>query len=720
MPRAKTAKEIKAMQDSAQPMSLEELFKPTTDEEILRARLERLAQEQCKTSMEYKRPRMEEVAKSIALYDGKTRKALKGRWNVPLPLMSGYVDTLLSKVDDAPKVKFGYQDIADMRRAAKVQAKWEQDSDAVAERWPEKDRLEKKIATFYGVGVSKLFAYNDEKGAYRSHYEVVDPLDFECEPMGGQDLSKHQFKGQRNIFKTKADLLAGATGTSPLYDKKQVLRLMAAVNSSDYKTFSKIYQEKTDRLKSLGFNPEQHSYVGIPVFNMTEWYMKHPDTGEDYYLFMDMTSGIAITCVPLKDRFESETDPFEAWHTHPDAFNFWSKAPADDMRPVAEAMNVIFNQALDNRDKKNYVQRAYDPAVFPDPSELEWRPDGLVAVAEGTSALNGGIGGGVYSFKVDDMPEQGTINLMKFMDDLTGLKTGVSASAQGATDDKLVGIYYGNLQQVADRLGLYNKSYSECWGRKGLKYYWGLREHIQTNKLMVRMLGDKGYNWEELVKDDTEPVREFNITIVGGQAEAQQDEILKKTKSAALASLIASPVFSPRLNPDVTIEEVLRNGGWEDAAIKRLMDTNGAESEEMLSRAHQAIQDILEGREPKPFRRVTTLYIQTIYDYLEEASDMEDAMWKKIFDYAQSQVEQATYNAVIKARTLAALAAPAPGAPQGPQAPVPGQGGGIPTPQAPVSPNASVEVPGTPGGMSEALGFSDVAVTPAGAKAAAA
>ena len=45
------------------------------------------------------------------------RKALKGRWNVPLSLMSGYVDTLLSKIDDPPRVKYGYQGVADMELA---------------------------------------------------------------------------------------------------------------------------------------------------------------------------------------------------------------------------------------------------------------------------------------------------------------------------------------------------------------------------------------------------------------------------------------------------------------------------------------------------------------------------------------------------------------------------------------------------------------------------
>ena len=677
---------------------LEDMFAPTTEKELLAKKLVAIARDQIKMSMDYKDARMQEVQKSIDLYHGKTKKALKGRWNVPLPLMSGYVDTLLSKTDDTPKVRYSYQDIADMQRAAKVQAKWEQDSSSAMEKWPAKDRLEKKISSFYGVGISKHFAYNDEKGMYHSVYEVVDPLDFECEPLGGQFLRSHKFKGQRNIFKTESDLKKGAIGEKAVYEKKQVLKLISAYSSED-KNFEKLYQEKTDRLRSLGFDPDRNSYIGQKVYNMTEWYMEYD--GVWYYILMEPHTGIWVRFEELADVFESDMDPFTAWHTHPDPFNFWSKAPADDMRPVAEAMNIIFNQALDNRDKKNYAQRAYDPAVFDDPSQLEWRADGLVATVAGVSETRP-IGNGVFSFNVADMPEAGTINLMKFMDDITGLKTGITPSAQGESDEKRVGIYFGNLQQVADRLGLYNKSYSEAWGEKGLLYYWGLRQCIKSNKLMVKMIGEKGYNWVELVKDDTDPEQEFNVEIVGGQAQAALDEIKKQNRTASLAAIMANPGLSAKLNPEVTIEEVLRNGDWDEASIKRFMATEAYGSEEVISEAHQAIQDIIAGRQPKINRSATPIFMQTIIDFAYDSEDLDLDMFQKLVTYAELHLEIATQNSMRKVRAaVAQMGAPMPG--------VGAEG-------APVDPNASTVVPGAPAGA-ESTGFSDQPLNNAGARA---
>lgn len=634
---------------------------PKTDREIKADKLVTIAQQQLRTSVNYKKMRMEEIQKSIDLATGKTKKALKGRWNVPLPIMAGFHDTLLSKTDDTPRVTFGHQDIADMQRAKKVQAKFEQDSSDVDQMWALKDRMEKSLSIYSGVGLSKIFAYNDKDGKYCSHYEVIDYLDFECEPLGGQILKNHSFKGQRNIFKTKADLLEDATGEYAIYNKMQVLRLIQMMNSDQYKRFDKIYQEKTDRLKALGFAPEQHSYVGIPIYNLVEWYMEDPDTGEKWYLLFEAHSGIWVRAQPLKEIFESDEDPFVAWHTHPDPFNFWSKAPADDMRPVAEGMTVIFNQALDNREKKNYGQRAYDPAVFDDPAQLEWRPDGLVSTVSGISASQP-IGSGVYSFTIPDMPESGTINLLSFMDQISGLKTGVTASAQGETEDKRVGIYFGNLQQVADRLGLYNKSYSEAWGRKGRLYYFGLREHIKSNRLMVRMIGDTGYNWEELVKEDTEPKRDFNITIVGGQAQAAADLITKREKKEALIALMSNPATAARLNPDVTIEEMLRAGGWDEASIKRFMDTQAYGSEDVISEAHQGIQEILLGETPKLNRSATTLFMQTIIDFASDSEDLSMEDYTKLVSYAEQHKDIALQNAMRKVRRTATAMGQVPGA----------------------------------------------------------
>jgi hypothetical protein len=102
------------------------------------------------------------------------------------------------------------------------------------------------------------------------------------------------------------------------------------------------------------------------------------------------------------------------------------------MIPIAEVMRVLINQELDNRNKRNYGQRGYDPAIVPDPSQLEWRQDGLVAFKSGSAQLLGDMSKGIFNFETAEL--RGTLELTQYLDGLWKEKTGVNSEAQGQTD----------------------------------------------------------------------------------------------------------------------------------------------------------------------------------------------------------------------------------------------------------------------------------------------
>ena len=275
--------------------------------------------------------------------------------------------------------------------------------------------------------------------------------------------------------------------------------------------------------------------------------------------------------------------------------------------------------------------------------------------------------------------------------------------AKGATEDKRVGIYFGNLQQVADRLGLYNKSYSEAWGSKGLKFFYGLKENITNDGVMVRMIGDKGYNWTTLTKSDVDKqVQEFDITIVGGQAEAAADEIKKKTKEAALALLMANPNTGARMNPDVLIEESLRNAGWEDGEVKRFLDNQPPGSELLISQAHQAIQEILLGKTPKQHRG-NALYRRS------STSRRTPMTWisRRLAHYG---LRGGAYGHLVSAMRKVRLQAAVESAKMGAQGGRPAPGGEV------VAPEGKTAVPGSP--TADSIGFIGTPATPREAIAA--
>ena len=651
-------------------------------EKSLADKLVGIAIQQFKVGYNFKKSRLNDIRKNEEFYYGRKINVPKGRFGVPLPVMAGFVDTLMSKVDDPPTINFGYKDLADLKISQKVSSAWNIESSSTRENWPMKDRWAKKLACFSGRAISKIYAESDPK--YRNHLEVVDYEDFVSEPMGGGDLERHLFCGQDGIFRSRAELLTGIE--NGLYEPKQARMLVTALKDKNFKKNEDIYRGKAERMRKLGLDLNANLYVGQPILKFVEWAMDYD--GERYYLLFDYQTGIWIRAHKLKEVFTSNLYPWESWATHEDAFNFWSKAPCDDVRPIADAMDTLWNQALDNRQKKNYGQRGYDPDMFPDPSELEWRPDGLVRIKGAAKGKD--IRTGIYEFQTPEVV--GTIDLLAFMDNFLGRKTGITPEIQGQPEEQKVGIYFGNLQQVADRLGLYNKSYRECWSRMGLKYAWGAYDHL-TEPMMVKIIGESGVEWDELTHGEAKKAPDLDIEISGGTAEMMANESKAKKRENALVMLNADPELRAMINPRWRIQEILKHGSFEEAEIRTALSKESGNIE-LLSEATQSIQQILKGKVPKINRGANTAFIQKIVDFAVD-SDVAIDIYKKLMGYAQAHVKIAVENMTRMAMVM-------------------GAGGGQPIVKKgvlPLSEQTVVEepVPGTPGGtLSTSLKASNI------------
>lgn len=607
-------------------------------------KLAKIAVQQIETSVRFKQKRMDEIKMNEDLYHGQSLPRLRGRFNVPLPTMAGYIDTLLSKIDEPPSLSFESDDPADFKATKKVTALAQKELKRRLLRWESKDINQKKMAAFSGVGLGEFYSESDPE--YQNYYNIVDYYDFIFEPMGGCYLEDHSFCGRMNLFKSDNDLERGVEDGR--YDGKQVEMLISASGKDDKKKNEEIFKNKIHRYQLMGLDNDTYNYLGQTVFPLTWIGMEYK--GERYLLTLDYRTGIWVRAVKLKDEFESGLWPWSSWQTHPDEFIFLTKSPADDIRPVAIAIDIIFNQALDNRQKRNFGQRAYDPSVFPNPEDLEWRPDGLVRA----NSFNGirQIAGGIYEFQTPEV--SGTIDMIQFMDAYSGRKTGITDAAQGETEEKKVGIFFGELQQVADRIGLYNKSYSSYHGDIGLRLLWGMKEHLDE-KTAVRLIGTAGVETEELLKKEIKP--EWDINVEGGQAEARANEVKRQRRSESLKEIINNQNLAVKLNPDKTIRELLLNGEWTEEEVNQFLDTTDSANAELMGEADKAIQDIIDGKEPKQNRGATAAFIKHIVDYATDTTFSEEPnedveVFQKIVAYAESHFPIAEQNMVRKARQM--------------------------------------------------------------------
>src|SRR3972149_6829567 len=88
----------------------------------LAEKIVKVAKEQMDECLSFRKGRIEEIRKNEDAYFNKVPRTLKRRLNIPLPVMSGFVVTLLPQIDDAPIININPTERADLSKARKSKA----------------------------------------------------------------------------------------------------------------------------------------------------------------------------------------------------------------------------------------------------------------------------------------------------------------------------------------------------------------------------------------------------------------------------------------------------------------------------------------------------------------------------------------------------------------------------------------------------------------------
>lgn len=564
-------------------------------------KLTNVACEQLTQGLQAKKKRMDVIVEINNLYNNKTIELQDSIMNIPFPIMAGQIDLLYSKIDNAPDVTFKVPNRKSL--SEKVHGAWVQESSSTRAGWKRKDRAEKKFAMLCGRGVAKVYA-SSVGNEYRSHYDVVDIYAFVADPTRGF-LEDGNYHGETDIFKTHADLKRGVN--AGVYNAEQVKKLGEAKQTAKDGQ-GQVVANRFDRLKALGIDVESTSFVGQEGHNMTEWVMRYEN--EWYYLLFDPALKIWVRAELLKDVFASGKTPYISWATNYDEYNFWSKGPADDVYPVAEAIRFILNNALENDKRRARPMRIVDSGALMDINELQdYVPDNVIL-------RNPGKDPNIITVETPEITT--TINLVEFLDSMIQNKSGVAEPSVSDTSAK-VGVFYGKLQQEADRIGTINKEYSESYAHKGYRFFWGLKQHLSKNK-QIEMLGKGGIKLQQLSRFDFEDVDDVDDVVVsGGSMEAEETAVDVERKAKVLSELTAS--YAENLSPEWVIRTSLKLVDFEEDDIAQALDRESSVDRSVIEKADQAIQDIMLGNTPGLVMAADDSFATRIIDYVREELD---------------------------------------------------------------------------------------------------
>lgn len=600
----------------------------------------------------YSRKRLTQITNYELSYYGSVKPTLKGRSNIPFPALAKYVDELKGRLDTFPNIKVENHRLAQLIVNKKVQGAIDIFKKPDLGDWARKDRMGRISAIFAGFGAVDFFTERDEDGVFYANADPIDHNDFVHEPMGGSDLEQHSAVGRFPIFRTVQQLEQRAA--DGIYDAKQVEKIKAKLGGEGFKANDKYFQGRYERYKALGLDPQNNDYIGQDAVSLVMLQMTHPTDGQRYLVVFEYKTGEWVRFEKMKKVYGSSKYSIKLWQTHEDPNVVMCKAPVDDIYPLAEAMRVKINQLMDNHTKRIWGQRAIDPNFFPDPEDMEWRrPDQIII---GKSYNGKPMSQGVYEFKTEDATA-GTLEFMKFMDSFLAGVVGINPG-EVSEESKKVGVFFGQLQKTAARLGILNKSYSEMWERGVKHLIHGIKKNM-NNEMMVQTLGTRGAEWHEFSAEELGDPQDFEVVATSSDVETEMNESRKNHRKEALKDIITDPDLKQQVNPRWLVEQRLAIGEYPEAEIRRALDVKTYGSEEMLSHADAAVEQILKGKSPKLYHGADVSFFEYIFNFgmdMDDETPEEMDMKNKVMMYGMAHSQIVAKNMALRAVTEQAAA----------------------------------------------------------------
>lgn len=612
---------------------------------------ERLAEEavniatrQLIASTDFKKPRLARLAKYWELYDGKVTKKLRQLFNVPIPVFPGMIDTLNAQYDTPIQLKFQEGDASDYFKVQKINGAFQMEvmNSADNSKWDAKLRMARKHAIMNGLAILKYTAESDPE--YKSMLDTVNIKNFHFQPRGGLALENHLFAGEEDIEKTKSEIVAGAMNGT--YDKEQVKKLLFNSSDTGYLPDSRLDMgEKLSRFKPLGLDPDNNNYVGETIFKLAQWIMEID--GERYYLCFHPWSKVWLRFEKWKDMSSSGLYPWTPYVTHEDDENLLSKSYGDDIYAASDAVVAMFNQELSNREKRNFGARAYDKDMFQDVRKLDeamHRPDALVPAD--TKGGTRRISEGIYEFKVGELG--GTVNLIDWITGTLGRNTGANDLAQGSVQEvsKKASVTFAEQKSVSKRLSWQAQPFQEMMAQLGKRYIYGLKDNMPS-KMAIKLLGETGWDWEQITRLDLSTTKDVDILIISTDKQAMESETKTQKRKEALIAV----TNSPNINSKWKDEEILRSvGGYDDVEIASALDIKTYSDKKSLAKAAEAIQFILQGKQPALWYGAIPAFMQKIVDYASDNRATLKEKYDLLVNYAISHTDIARNNLERKAQ----------------------------------------------------------------------
>ena len=581
----------------------------------IRSKILPRVQKEIAISRNYKQSRTRMWHLNEKMYEGKKKELAPGRANVNLGQMHGYIQTLLSKIDNPLIFRAEPAEIADTKKAAIYNAATEQI--AASDKWDKKGRLLNFQLLMYGREVAHQSMHTKDKQLV-STLTPIDVHKFLIDPQaGGIDIDNALYMGHYGVRLMTHEIEQGVK--DGLYYKEVARKVMEGDGDTHFNKEDINANQRGELKESLEANQDG-------VFFFWSWITTFK--GERYYVLYHEATSEIMRLEKLEDIQGHDKYPYWTAAAFPNLAHFWTQGYADISRELIEVQNVNINQMVDNSQKRNYPERIVKTGSIQNPQRLQrYVPNGIITVSNSFQTGD---------FQTVDTPSiDSPMKVYDKVDMIIALNSGVTADMKGVSEEDKVGIYEGNRAQAADRLGLLDKNRSDGWKDFADLFYKGLKQNLTTN-MAIKMMGTDGASYETVKIKDMIPAHDFDFRIESTRAEEEMNIRERRGKIGYLDTLVNMPDVNQKNLQRIRGEVA----GLQRDELRALFDATGAANESVQA-AEEDLQQLMMSKKPKTRMDYPMEYVEYMVKYgKSNAIDMSGKQFDSYNEFMQKIMGQ--------------------------------------------------------------------------------
>ena len=510
-------------------------------------------------SREFKERRFPQWNENYALYRDKVvTNRLTQRQPVNIPILRETIQTWISKIDEAPELKFESRGRTNRHKTGELilDELWSFYFDRL--KLDILDNLDKKVVGLQGRSFKIC-------GMSRGEFfvDLIDPYDIEISPrVNPLDINSAQYVIRTNIFKPLREILANEKYSSAAKEELKIyLQTTEGLIKADQSR--EAYLEKVQRLKDLGaqnFDDYNASELLVEINESYKLVWNKEKNQFVRHLIIIAADKVVLFNKPLKDALGISRLPIVSWADDPDMSDFWCDGKGDSVRTINKVVNIYMSQDIENRTYRNFGM------YFFNTMNGQFTPRGFDPKPFGMFGVPGNPDEVLKQVKIEQLGD--TSNQISFLKDLIQSSVAQTPTERGEQTKSrtTLGEIQLNLQQSGQRNTVTSKNYRRAWEEVGEIFY----ELMSNNSRGTITLYKKGSNGD-LYKKDISPSdwimpEGYNCKVTIKSEKDALDQYELQKAQYVIASFQDNPVAR-----NIAKRKQLEMMGWDSDEIEQAM-----------------------------------------------------------------------------------------------------------------------------------------------------